>query len=100
MGAPAPAVPSESHVPRSPSAGTQTFRWREQRVLTNTGQAEVEVAPDGHADTEGLQGSVPQGFPAHHRHIWLILSCGHLQLMVGPDSLPALAQQGLRTSKG
>lgn len=97
---PAPGIPSEGHAPRSPSAGTQTFRWCEQQVLTDTGQAEVEVAPDRHADTEGLQGSVPQSFPAHHRHVWLVLSRSHLQLVVGPDGLPALTQQGLGTSKG
>lgn len=57
------------------------------------------MAPDQHTDTKGPQGSVPQSLSAQHCHIWLVLGCGHLQLMVGPDSFPALAQQGLGIGK-
>lgn len=60
----------------------------------------MEAAPHRHADAEGPQGAVPQCLPAHHRHVWLVLGRGHLQLVVGPDGRPALAQQGLGTRQG
>lgn len=87
-------------MPWSASAGTQSFWPREQWALTDVGQAEVEVAPHHHTDTKGPQGAVPQRLPAHHRHVWLVLSRGHLQLVVGPDGRLALAQQGLGTRQG
>lgn len=58
------------------------------------------MAPHSHTDTEGPQGAVPQSLPAHHRPVRFVLSRGHLQLVVGPDSRLALAQQGLGTMQG
>lgn len=95
-----PAWVSLRYSPAHAACPIQAFGLHEQWVLTNVGQAEVEVAPDSHTDAEGPQGAVPQSLPAHHRPIWLVLSRGHLQLMVGPDSSLALAQQGLGTRQG
>lgn len=79
-----------------PSLGGPHEQW----VLTNIGQAEVEVAPHSHTDPEGPQGAVPQSLPAQHRPVRLVLGRGHLQLVVGPDSQLALAQEGLGTRQG
>lgn len=76
------------------------FGLHEQWVLTNIGQTQVEAAPHSHTDTEGPQGTVPQSLSAHHCPVWLVLSGGHLQLVVGPDGRLALAQQGLGTRQG
>ena len=87
-------------MPQGAGAGTQPFRLCEQQALTDVGQAEVEAAPHRHTDAEGPQSAVPQRLPAHHRRVRLVLGRGHLQLVVGPDGRPALAQQGLGTRQG
>lgn len=95
-----PAWVSLRHNPAHAECPTQAFGPHERGVLTNIGQAEVEAAPHSHTDTEGPQGAVPQSLPAHHRPVRLVLSRGHLQLVVGPDGRLALAQQGLGTRQG
>lgn len=95
-----PAWVSHRYSPAHTACPTQAFGAHEQWVLTNIGQAEVEAAPHSHTDPEGSQGTVPQSLAAHHRPVRLVLSRGHLQLVVGPDSRLALAQQGLGTRQG
>lgn len=67
-----------------------------QGVLTNVGQAEVQVASHGHAGAQRAQ-HIPA---CCWWCILLVLSGDHLQLVQRPDSRPALAQQGLGRKQG
>lgn len=99
--APCRSLAPNLRAPGLPGAVPAPNLWLARAAaLTDVGQAEVEAAPGGHTDAEGPQGAMPQRLPAQLRHLRLILGRGHLQLVVGPDGRPALAQQGLRTRRG